>query len=395
MLLIYKTLFTFCKVLNVFYIFHFTPSSFTLFPNSPLIFHTIPKFTPQLSEKQIYQTSSRVYKHGENITLKQRSTFSSSSIHQTLTLIPSSSSSSSVPFSDHQFRAFILQFRPTFLPPAIPSICNPNIQNIMEDNNVTARCIIDEESLESDKIVKKCSSSSSSSSCSTRFEVDIGEDDITFLEFEENDYSVLNGDLKQSPPVQVMGQQPAGYEINRAPSSMFVPKHRSNSEWSLASTESLFSIHTGNNSFSLDGGFVISKSGEFNWIDDYSCFTPDGNKSCVSPSLPTVMDTSAENERTSASTNSESGDKQDVVEARNVSPVANSANFSCLSDASCQSANSFAFPILTKVETEKPQSAPSTPPAEVAETTPKAAPTVPKAGGNQWFHCFSCFPMCC
>lgn len=226
-------------------------------------------------------------------------------------------------------------------------------------NDITASCNIDEESLENDKIARQRSPSGSTSSCSTCFEVDIGEDDTAFLEFEENGSSVLKaespsmirtlpqtcdldtlyGSFKQFPPVQVMGQ-PAGYEINQTPSSMFGPKHRSNSEWSPASTESLFSIHTGNNSFSVDGGFVISKSGEFNWIDDYSCFTPDGNKSCVSPSLPTVMDTSAENERTSASTNSESGDKEGVNETRNVSPVANSANISCLSDAS-----SFAFPM--------------------------------------------------
>ncbi|KAI3704721.1 hypothetical protein L1987_74948 [Smallanthus sonchifolius] len=287
----------------------------------------------------------------------------------------------------------------------------------MEHDNRGGSGIIDEDSLDNDKIVGYPSSSSSSSS--NQFEVDIGEDDASFLESpsmistlpETFDLDTLYGSLKQSPPIQVMGQS-AGYDVNHTPSSVFGPKHRSNSEWSLGSSESLFSIHTGNNSFSLDGGFIVSKSRELNWIDDYSCFTPDANKSCVSPGLPTVMDTSAENERASASTHSESGEKEEVIETRNVLLIgsemekrkscADSANISCLSDASCQSTSSFAFPVLaggspspTKVEAEKPQSPSSTPPADAAQTTPKAPPTIPKAGGNQWFHCFSCFPICC
>ncbi|XP_076891589.1 uncharacterized protein LOC143543041 [Bidens hawaiensis] len=271
----------------------------------------------------------------------------------------------------------------------------------MEHNNGGGSSIIDEDS-------------SSSSSSSNHFEVDIRENDAANLELDESpsmmitlpqtyDFNTLNGSPKQSPPVQVMWQ-PAGYDVNRSPSPLFGLKHRSNSDWSLSSGESLFSIHTGIYSFTLDNGYFISKSGEFNWIDDHSCSTPDGNKSCMSPTPPTVIDTSAENE---------SGEKEEVTETQNVSPIgsANSAKNSRLSDASCQSTSSFAFPVLaegspsrTKVEAEKPEAAPSappaeaapsTPPAEAAQTTPKAASTVPKAGGNQWFHCFSCFPMCC
>lgn len=54
-----------------------------------------------------------------------------------------------------------------------------------------------------------------------------------------------------------------------------------------------------------------------------------------------------------------------------------------------------------KEDAGKPQSPSSTPPtpkgaAEAETTPPPAAPaTTPKAGGNQWFNCFSCFPICC
>lgn len=46
-----------------------------------------------------------------------------------------------------------------------------------------------------------------------------------------------------------------------------------------------------------------------------------------------------------------------------------------------------------KVEGEKPQAPPSIPPADT-QTAPKAPSATPKAGDNQWFHCFSCFPLC-
>nr|GEU65487.1 transcription initiation factor TFIID subunit 8-like [Tanacetum cinerariifolium] len=123
------------------------------------------------------------------------------------------------------------------------------------------------------------------------------------------------------------------YDSDRILSSKIVKKRRSDSEWSLASNESLFSIHMGNESFSMDGGL-----------------TPDAIKS---PGLPTVIDTSAENERMSVSTNGR---------------------------------NSFAFEVNvggggpTKEEAENNQLSSST----EAETVPKAPSITPKAGGNQW-----------
>ncbi|KAG5240201.1 protein AF [Salix suchowensis] len=61
----------------------------------------------------------------------------------------------------------------------------------------------------------------------------------------------------QSPPVQVM-ERPGGYDPFRIPSSIFESnKGPAPMDWSVASNESLFSIHVGNNSFSRD-----HKSGE-------------------------------------------------------------------------------------------------------------------------------------
>uniref|UniRef100_A0A5B7CA42 Uncharacterized protein n=1 Tax=Davidia involucrata TaxID=16924 RepID=A0A5B7CA42_DAVIN len=68
----------------------------------------------------------------------------------------------------------------------------------------------------------------------------------------------------QSPTIQVM-ERPGGYNPSRIPASVFASKSPGpNDQWSVASTESLFSIQIGNNSFSRDlmlGGDLY-KSGE-------------------------------------------------------------------------------------------------------------------------------------
>lgn len=56
----------------------------------------------------------------------------------------------------------------------------------------------------------------------------------------------------QSPQIQVMDQS-GGYDPDRIPSSVFaISKSTTPMEWSVASNESLFSIHIGNNSFSKE-----------------------------------------------------------------------------------------------------------------------------------------------
>ncbi|KAL7611759.1 hypothetical protein Lser_V15G07612 [Lactuca serriola] len=303
-----------------------------------------------------------------------------------------------------------------------------------------------------DKMVGRASSSSfsssSSSSSSNPMEVNGGENDVKFPEFEENesislrsnntesaktsssgrltvklssmasprfsDFDTSNASPIQSPPIQVMAQSD-DYDPNRIPSSIFSPKQSDDSEWSAASNESLFSIHMGSNSFSMDSDFFISQSGKLHWLDDgfeYSCFTPHG--SLTSP----MVETTVEDERKSADEKEElletlNASPTDFVRGKESSPDWESSPNSRVptegtrnSDSSSQSTGSFAFPLLAggspvKEDAGKPQSPSSTPPtpkgaAEAETTPPPAAPaTTPKAGGNQWFNCFSCFPICC
>ncbi|KAL0461576.1 UNVERIFIED_CONTAM: hypothetical protein Slati_0045200 [Sesamum latifolium] len=73
----------------------------------------------------------------------------------------------------------------------------------------------------------------------------------------------------KSPPTQTMGQPP-GYDPNRIPASVFSSKSGNPTEWSVASNESLFSIHMGYNSFSRDYAILYGKSGEFPRPEDWN-----------------------------------------------------------------------------------------------------------------------------
>lgn len=77
-------------------------------------------------------------------------------------------------------------------------------------------------------------------------------------------WSYQGGSVTQSPPMQMMS--PSGYDPNRIPSSIF--SSPSPMEWSVASNESLFSIHLGNTSFSRDYAFTLNKSGELPRTND-------------------------------------------------------------------------------------------------------------------------------
>lgn len=61
--------------------------------------------------------------------------------------------------------------------------------------------------------------------------------------------------------------RPLGYDPNRIPSSVF-SKPSTPMEWSVASNESLFSIHVGNSSFSRDHFILMQRSGELTKLDD-------------------------------------------------------------------------------------------------------------------------------
>lgn len=62
---------------------------------------------------------------------------------------------------------------------------------------------------------------------------------------------------RRSPSIQTMVRDP-----NRIPSSIFARTTATPMDWSVASNESLFSIHMGNASFSKDQAFLAGRSGE-------------------------------------------------------------------------------------------------------------------------------------
>lgn len=122
--------------------------------------------------------------------------------------------------------------------------------------------------------------------------------------------SMLTAPPKQFPPVQTMGRPGtgSGYDPNRIPTSIFAPKPANPMEWSVASNESLFSIHMGNNSFSKDNAILMGKSQELGKADDFIYLTstqkpvteakPDEFNNSLSPLL-TVIEVAAENHRKS------------------------------------------------------------------------------------------------
>ena len=78
-----------------------------------------------------------------------------------------------------------------------------------------------------------------------------------------------SGSSSQSPQIPLANGKPSGYDPSRLPPDMFAAKPSSAMDWSVASNESLFSIHVGNSSFSTDQHFVnLNKSGELEKIDE-------------------------------------------------------------------------------------------------------------------------------
>ncbi|KAK4426246.1 hypothetical protein Salat_1393100 [Sesamum alatum] len=136
----------------------------------------------------------------------------------------------------------------------------------------------------------------------------------------------------KSPPTQTMGQPP-GYDPNRIPASVFSSKSGNPTEWSVASNESLFSIHMGNNSFSRDYAILYGKSGEFprpeDWngansnlmelprLEEWNSAPPKNELS----SLPPVMEVPAHEEISVPSGEDSRTVKKDEPRSTNVAPA--------------------------------------------------------------------------
>ncbi|KAK8325243.1 hypothetical protein V6Z12_A11G039300 [Gossypium hirsutum] len=155
-----------------------------------------------------------------------------------------------------------------------------------------------------------------------------------------------------NPQTAAAMEQPAEESSNRLPSYVFARTTTAGpTDWSMCSSESLFSIQMGNMSYTRE---------QLNWID-----SKEGSNGVIEANAAETME-------------KESQHKDNVPQ-----DLPHSTSVSRNSDASLKS---FAFPI-PKVEAESPKEA-----SESPKETPKSpAPNAPKSGGpRKWFGCFSC-----
>ncbi|XP_022860099.1 uncharacterized protein LOC111380697 [Olea europaea var. sylvestris] len=260
--------------------------------------------------------------------------------------------------------------------------------------------------------------------------------------YQSPEWNTDNKFQMQSPPVQTMGQ-PAGYDPNRIPSSIFSPKPTSAMEWSVTSNESLFSI--GSNSYSRDQANLLGKSGELprreesnnsplnlQYVpdaksDDFNSFPSvlppvlgvpqhEENSVKLGKSSSVIEEDCSNSLEMAPVTTVENHAKENIAPVKEIPPPDISSNavdgkgiaaeatrtssgapltspsLPRLSDESGNSCHSFAFPVLVnigektdscKVINEKPQLE-----SQLPEANPKASET-------RWFSSSSCWPCCC
>ncbi|KAL2552205.1 uncharacterized protein Fot_05824 [Forsythia ovata] len=232
----------------------------------------------------------------------------------------------------------------------------------------------------------------------------------------------------KSPPVQSMGR-PAGYDPNRIPASIFSAKKTGTTEWSVASNESLFSIHMGNNSFSRDHAMFLCKSGELPRLEEWNNtpsnlqYVPETKSRELKsfPSgLPPVIEVPADEEncvklggtskigkespKTATTKTVEDQEKEKPAMTEEVLPpgVSNVSDGKVNtrtpssparpSDDSENSSSSFAFPLLVNDggKTGSLNSVSEEP--EKPKLESKLSNATPKAFETRWFSCLSCWP---
>ncbi|PQP92655.1 uncharacterized protein Pyn_26966 [Prunus yedoensis var. nudiflora] len=160
----------------------------------------------------------------------------------------------------------------------------------------------------------------------------------------------------ESPTVQMM-ERSGGYDPCRIPSSVFArSKSNKEMEWSVASNESLFSIHLGNNSFSRDHIFLLgdlSKSGELYKSGELFGLSPHPppipELEIESNGIEEVRESGAEGMADETVKDTARTNAEDHSEGRVPPPTVSfkSHSLSRRSDGSGASTRSFAFPILT------------------------------------------------
>lgn len=220
------------------------------------------------------------------------------------------------------------------------------------------------------------------------------------------EWSMHGASPKQSPPIQTMGRPGPDYDPNRIPSSIFASKPANPMDWSVASNDSLFSIHMGNNSFkSGELTTVIEVAGENHGRSDSMREDSPGKqvedektKAVVTTEKTEVLskESVARTERVGFSYFSAklSGEILPVDGARTC------ASTPRLSYGSGNSSRSFAFPVFTREDGRSgsvrvaPDISQSKPP-ETPQSQPQAQAATPKPAETRWFSCFSCCPHCC
>ncbi|KAM7278585.1 hypothetical protein ACFE04_005719 [Oxalis oulophora] len=246
------------------------------------------------------------------------------------------------------------------------------------------------------------------------------------IESDKNEPRKSNVDaaVTQSPPRQSMDRTDDDPAIS--PSKYRIPSHvfaRNTStaphEWSIASSESLFSIHPGNMSFTGDQ-LAYFKSGELG-LPGENNIIPADPASTAHPSSATNKSTESENvddarfgvtETTAPETTMEvkKVNEEDPLKKKppsvkelppTTTPPPNIASHSVRSDDSMGSVKSFAFPILTGMDksgsskpgktAKQPQSQPETPSQtkEEEDGLKDSIEPPPDAQQNKWC-CISC-----
>ncbi|KAF2312863.1 hypothetical protein GH714_040916 [Hevea brasiliensis] len=238
---------------------------------------------------------------------------------------------------------------------------------------------------------KRLSSASASSSCSS-FE-DPG--------FSPSETALNTGSATQSPPTQLMERptETATSSSYRIPSSVFASKPSGPNDWSVASSESLFSIHMGNMSF-----------------------TKTKQTGLRHPSHQTPNKKSGETERLSEAKAAEamreivSENEADATKHNSTAKIAHQSASFRRSDVSGASGKSFAFPILTgdhKTDSSQKRNAsspvnsqPHTPKvsqdpdssqqkSQPGTPNPEPAPKAPpNAAQGKWYSCLPCCSSC-
>ncbi|XP_050277469.1 uncharacterized protein LOC126719026 isoform X2 [Quercus robur] len=158
----------------------------------------------------------------------------------------------------------------------------------------------------------------------------------------------------QSPKIQVMDRS-VGYDPSRIPRSVFeTSKSTTPMDWSVASNDSLFSLHVGNNSFSKDRMFLfgdfksdeLSKSGELTKLSSI----PSVPKEEIDKKKIKIGGATLEVDENSNDAAKVSTEAQNLQNVPRPAVSRNSSSPSRNSDDTRNSAESFAFPVFAVVE---------------------------------------------